>query len=75
MGAADNPAGMFIAAGFSGHGFALGPAVGRLMSQLIRGLKPAVPLEPFKLQRFENAAVKPMSLSADMEQKIQRNDS
>lgn len=52
MGAAGNLEGMFISAGFSGHGFALGPAIGQLMSQLIRGLKPTISLEPFQLERF-----------------------
>lgn len=56
MGAAPNPSGMFIAAGFSGHGFALGPAVGQLMSQVIRGLKPTVSLEQFRLERFDKAS-------------------
>lgn len=33
--------GLFIATGFSGHGFKLGPAVGEGLSAIIRGLEPA----------------------------------
>jgi glycine/D-amino acid oxidase-like deaminating enzyme len=49
----DNPLpGLFIAAGFSGHGFALGPSVGRQMGAWIARGQPALDLRPFRLSRF-----------------------
>jgi len=45
-------AGLFIAAGFSGHGFALGPIVGQLLSEWIVDGKPSMPLDGFRLNRF-----------------------
>ncbi len=44
--------GLFIATGFSGHGFGIGPAVGEAMAQLIEGRAPSVDLTPFRLSRF-----------------------
>jgi glycine/D-amino acid oxidase-like deaminating enzyme len=44
--------GFFIAAGMSGHGFKLAPAIGRMMSALITGAEPPVSLAPFRLGRF-----------------------
>jgi sarcosine oxidase subunit beta len=44
--------GYFQAAGFSGHGFMLSPAVGRVMAELILGLEPSLPAEPFSFDRF-----------------------
>lgn len=49
---------LYIAAGFSGHGFALGPSVGRQMALWITRGRPALDLSPFRLSRFtEGAAV------------------
>jgi glycine/D-amino acid oxidase-like deaminating enzyme len=48
--------GLWIAAGMSGHGFKLAPAVGELMCALITGQTPPVDPEPFRWQRFEAAA-------------------
>ena len=44
--------GFWIAAGMSGHGFKLAPAVGEMMAALIVGRAPAVSREPFRLDRF-----------------------
>jgi len=44
--------GLFIAAGMSGHGFKLAPAVGAMMASLITGTAPTVNPAPFKLGRF-----------------------
>ena len=46
------PSGFFLAAGFSGHGFALGPGGGELTSALVRGVAPAVDARPFRHARF-----------------------
>jgi sarcosine oxidase subunit beta len=43
--------GFFIAAGMSGHGFKLSPAVGAMMAALITGEMPVSPA-PFRLGRF-----------------------
>jgi glycine/D-amino acid oxidase-like deaminating enzyme len=44
--------GFFVATGFSGHGFGIGPGAGRLMADLIAGDPPAVDPTPFRLARF-----------------------
>jgi glycine/D-amino acid oxidase-like deaminating enzyme len=44
--------GFFIATGFSGHGFGIGPAAGRLMADLVTGATPIVDPAPFRLSRF-----------------------
>jgi glycine/D-amino acid oxidase-like deaminating enzyme len=47
--------GLYIAAGFSGHGFKIAPAVGRLAADLIldgESSDPQVPVERFRLGRF-----------------------
>jgi sarcosine oxidase subunit beta len=44
--------GFFIAAGMSGHGFKLAPAVGEMMAALITGSTPPVNPAPFRLTRF-----------------------
>jgi glycine/D-amino acid oxidase-like deaminating enzyme len=44
--------GFFIATGFSGHGFGIGPGAGRLMADLVAGDRPVVDPTPFRLARF-----------------------
>jgi glycine/D-amino acid oxidase-like deaminating enzyme len=44
--------GFFIATGFSGHGFGIGPGAGRLMADLVAGDSPVVDRTPFRLARF-----------------------
>jgi sarcosine oxidase subunit beta len=41
-----------VAAGFSGHGFALSPIVGQLLSELILDGAPSIPLDAFGYDRF-----------------------
>jgi len=48
--------GFFIAAGMSGHGFKLAPAVGEMMAALITGAQPPVSVAPFRLSRFAGRA-------------------
>ena len=52
LGPVDGWDGLFLATGFSGHGFGIGPAAGYLMAQLARGEQPVVDLAPFRLARF-----------------------
>jgi len=44
--------GLFVASGFSGHGFGLGPGAGKLMAEIITGEKTCVDPAPFKHGRF-----------------------
>jgi glycine/D-amino acid oxidase-like deaminating enzyme len=44
--------GLFLASGFSGHGFGLGPGAGKLMAQLVTGEAPCVDPSPFAYSRF-----------------------
>ncbi len=44
--------GFFIATGFSGHGFGIGPGAGRLMADLVAGDTPVVDPAPFRFSRF-----------------------
>jgi glycine/D-amino acid oxidase-like deaminating enzyme len=48
--------GFFVAAGMSGHGFKLAPAVGEMVAALISGGTPPVNPAPFRLSRFEGRA-------------------
>ena len=48
--------GFFVAAGMSGHGFKLAPAVGETMAALITGAAPPVDATPFRLVRFASHA-------------------
>ena len=48
--------GLYVAAGMSGHGFKLSPAVGRMMADLItRGRSDLADLRAFRLDRFAAA--------------------
>jgi glycine/D-amino acid oxidase-like deaminating enzyme len=49
--------GLFVATGFSGHGFGIGPAAGYLMAQLAVGERPLVDLQPFRFSRFAEGDV------------------
>lgn len=44
--------GLFVAAGFSGHGFALGPSVGKQVAEWITEGRPSLDLSPLRLSRF-----------------------
>jgi sarcosine oxidase subunit beta len=47
--------GIFHQFGFSAHGFQLGPGVGALMAELITTGATNVPIEPFRIQRFQQS--------------------
>ena len=44
--------GLFLATGFSGHGFGIGPGAGRLAADLVTGGTPAVDPAPFRYARL-----------------------
>ena len=50
----DTHPGLFMATGFSGHGFGVGPATGHVMADLVTGDTPVVDLAPFKFSRFSD---------------------
>jgi sarcosine oxidase subunit beta len=43
---------LFVVTGFSGHGFCLGPIVGKLMTEWITGGESSLDLSPFRWSRF-----------------------
>jgi glycine/D-amino acid oxidase-like deaminating enzyme len=45
--------GLTVATGFTGHGFGIGPAAGRLAADLATGARPIVDPEPFHWSRFQ----------------------
>ena len=45
--------GFFLACGFSGHGFMLGPVTGKLISEIICGENPSIDIYGLDLGRFE----------------------
>lgn len=46
--------GLYLAIGFSGHGFMFGPATGLLMAEFILGEKTTLPIDKLHINRFEN---------------------
>lgn len=48
--------GFFVATGFSGHGFGIGPAAGRLAADLVTGATPIVDPTPFRFSRFSDGS-------------------
>ncbi len=58
------PEGLVVAMGFSGHGFCLGPITGRIAAALVQGRDSGLPLDPFRIQRFDgwNGIAEPITL-------------
>ncbi|HTU54779.1 MAG TPA: FAD-binding oxidoreductase [Acetobacteraceae bacterium] len=52
----DTVPGFFIATGFSGHGFGIGPGAGRLAADLVNGDAPVVDPTPFRFSRFTDGS-------------------
>ena len=48
--------GLFLATGMSGHGFGIGPGVGKLMADVIRGQPHGYNLERFRFNRFRDGS-------------------
>ncbi len=53
-----NIEGLYIAAGFCGLGFAVGPGFGKLMAELITSGEPSLSMDAYRLERFEAKAEK-----------------
>jgi len=54
--AAQQVPGMFIATGFSGHGFGIGPGAGKLMADIVANDAPLVDPRAFRLSRFSDGS-------------------
>ncbi len=54
--AVDALPGLVVATGFSGHGFGIGPAAGRLAADLATGAAPIVDPHDFRLSRFSDGS-------------------
>jgi len=54
LGEVSNAQGVFIGAGFSGHGFGIAPASAHILSMLIIGQSPGLPYGAFGVERFES---------------------
>jgi glycine/D-amino acid oxidase-like deaminating enzyme len=54
--AVDTMPGLFIATGFSGHGFGIGPGAGRLVADMATGAPTLVDPSPFRLSRFTDGS-------------------
>ncbi len=48
--------GLVVATGFSGHGFGIGPAAGRLAADLATGAPPLVDPHAFRFSRFSDGS-------------------
>ncbi len=54
--------GFYIATGFSGHGFGLGPGAGYAIAGMLGGHDTGIDLSPFKLQRFfDGSPIRPQT--------------
>jgi glycine/D-amino acid oxidase-like deaminating enzyme len=49
----DSPRGLVLATGFSGHGFGMGPIVGKLVSEIIVEDKPTLDISALRFSRFQ----------------------
>lgn len=56
LGAVKTIPGFYLATGFSGHGFGIGPAVGHTMADLVSEGEPVVDLHPFRFDRFSDGS-------------------
>jgi glycine/D-amino acid oxidase-like deaminating enzyme len=54
--------GLVVVTGLSGHGLALGPAIGRIAAELAADGRTDRPIEPFSLRRFEGATPIPKKM-------------
>lgn len=52
--------GCLVAAGFSGHGFALSPIVGQLVAEWVLDGQPSIPLDAFSATRFASLREQPL---------------
>jgi glycine/D-amino acid oxidase-like deaminating enzyme len=59
---AENYAGFFIATGFSGHGFGIGPGAAKAIAGMLTGNDSSIDLKEFRLSRFfDGTPIRPQS--------------
>lgn len=51
--------GLFLSSGYSGHGFGIGPAAGRLTADMILGTAQPEELKPYRFERFADGSIRP----------------
>ena len=56
MDSVDGLDGLFVATGFSGHGFGLGPAAGKIMAGLVQNNRVEHDLSRFRFSRFSDGS-------------------
>lgn len=62
IGPVGDAAGFYIASGFSGHGFGIGPGAGKVLAEMLRNDRASVDLAPFQLSRFfDGSPIRPQS--------------
>lgn len=59
LGSVPEVEGFYLDIGWSGHGFMMGPAVGKIMAELITGKEPAIDISCFVLERFRTGRLVP----------------
>ena len=52
LGPVDGLGGLYLATGFSGHGFQHAPIVGKVIAEMVTGAPPAVDIKALRLERF-----------------------
>ena len=58
----DSVAGFFVATGFSGHGFGIGPGAGKAIAALLTGEKTGIDTRAFRLSRFfDGSPIRPQA--------------
>jgi glycine/D-amino acid oxidase-like deaminating enzyme len=62
IGEVGDVSGFYIATGFSGHGFGIGPGAGKALAAMLTGADNAIDLEPFRLSRFfDGSPIRPQT--------------
>lgn len=58
----DSVPGFYVATGFSGHGFGIGPGAGKAIAGMLTGNDSGIPLHEFRLSRFfDGTKIRPQS--------------
>jgi len=62
IGEVGDTAGFYVATGFSGHGFGIGPGAGKALAAMLTGEESPIDLTPFRLERFfDGSPIRPQS--------------
>ena len=62
IGAVDQMPGLYVATGFSGHGFGIGPGAGKAIAGMVTGEGADIDVEPLRLSRFfDGSPIRPQS--------------